>query len=348
MNFRSDGWGGCRLNSARSVAESRGGVCLSKKYVNNLRNLKWCCSLGHVWCASYHNVIDGGKWCPVCGSRKNNDNSRHTLDQCIKTASERQGFCLSKSYKDNKSPLRWKCKFGHEWNACYHNVLDSGTWCPYCNVPSIGESISRKIFEIGFNAKFVRCRPIWLVNRSGYRLELDGYNDDLKIAFEYNGLQHKKEIYLFHRRRGFLESVANDDIKKKLCKRCGVFLIIIDCDINFEDISKFIFDECIKLGLDIDKKILDLDYKKFDLYFNNLDIERSIVESKGGILLSDRYINCDSKLDVVCDKGHIFSSTSSYLKQGTWCKYCYLEKRYGHKYNKLGKRLFRGEDHCCS
>ena len=44
----------------------------------------------------------------------------------------------------------------------------------------ISEKICRKYFEYLFNKPFNRIRPSWLSE-----LELDGYNEELNIAFEY-------------------------------------------------------------------------------------------------------------------------------------------------------------------
>ena len=42
------------------------------------------------------------------------------------------GQCLSESYLNSKTPLRWKCSEGHTWDATPRNVVHSGTWCPHC------------------------------------------------------------------------------------------------------------------------------------------------------------------------------------------------------------------------
>lgn len=44
-------------------------------------------------------------------------------------------------------------------------------------------------------------------------------------------------------------------------------MIIIDCRMPFKDISEFVFNMCIKLGLDISDCVLDLDYKDFGISY---------------------------------------------------------------------------------
>ena len=42
---------------------------------------------------------------------------------------------------------------------------------------------------------FSPIRPNFLVDpQTNYKLELDGYNEELNIAFEYNGIQHYKFV----------------------------------------------------------------------------------------------------------------------------------------------------------
>lgn len=310
------------MNNAKRVAKDRGGECLSSKYVNNNDYLRWKCKCGNVWDACYHGVVNHGRWCPICSKKRAIDCIRYTLDDCISTAKERGGFCLSDEYFSNIDHLRWRCEFGHEWYASYSSILNGKTWCPHCNISSIGEKLVRKYFEIGFGCRFDKSRPKWLVSDIGTRLELDGFNEKLGIAFEFNGKQHSEEVSLFHRDRSFSVSVEYDRIKKKLCRKYNVFLIVIDYDVPFECVAKDICDKCSRLGLNINRDILDIDYRTLGIYIRDLDVERRIVESRGGILLSKKYISSKSKINVRCNNGHDFITTSCLLKRGCWCRYC--------------------------
>lgn len=57
------------IEEMRSIAVSRGGKCLSKKYVNSQTKLKWRCSKGHVWEAIPASVRQG-RWCRRCAAKK--------------------------------------------------------------------------------------------------------------------------------------------------------------------------------------------------------------------------------------------------------------------------------------
>jgi hypothetical protein len=56
-------------------------------------------------------------------------------------------------------------------------------------------------------------------------LELDGYNQDLKIAFEYQGEYHYMEVPIHQQSRTLEEIQQTDKLKKDLCQRHGVTLI---------------------------------------------------------------------------------------------------------------------------
>ena len=56
---------------------------------------------------------------------------------------------------------------------------------------SRGEKITRDIMEKIYGVPFNSIWPDWLRNpETGENLELDCFNEDLKIAVEYNGEQH--------------------------------------------------------------------------------------------------------------------------------------------------------------
>ena len=54
------------IEEMRELAESRGGKCLSEKYVNACTKLHWQCAKGHEWEATPGNVKNAHTWCPVC------------------------------------------------------------------------------------------------------------------------------------------------------------------------------------------------------------------------------------------------------------------------------------------
>lgn len=93
---------------------------------------------------------------------------------------------------------------------------------------SLGESLVRKAFNYHFNTIFYKIRPEWLKNpKTNHCLELDGYNANLRIAFEVNGGYHFKTAHKDKKEK--LEIIKyKDRYKKKICKKQGVDLYVFE------------------------------------------------------------------------------------------------------------------------
>jgi hypothetical protein len=216
------------IKDAQELALSRKGRCLSVDYVNNSTPLLWECADGHRWTATYNNVKNN-RWCPQCYENKKRGQNRRLHDNIHhEVAKLRNGICLTPEYKGNKFKYHWQCDEGHSWYARLDSVKDQGAWCPYCRSgKNYYENKAREIFEKIFNKPFIKVRPKFLKNlATGRNLELDGYNDELKIAFEYDGRTHYEEWD--PNNPGKLAYVRENDIlKEKLCKENGILLIRI-------------------------------------------------------------------------------------------------------------------------
>jgi hypothetical protein len=127
------------LDDMRELAARRGGQCLSKTYVNYKAPLNWLCAEGHIWKASANSIRPytrktPGSWCPVCAIEK----AKLTIADMRAAAAARGGECLSAIYVNIRTPLRWRCAEGHEWEARPGHVRPSGprqrsSWCPVCS-----------------------------------------------------------------------------------------------------------------------------------------------------------------------------------------------------------------------
>lgn len=108
------------------------------------------------------------------------------------------------------------------------------------------EELCRSVFENVYGKSFPRVRPDILSNpltNHSTNLELDGYNEELQMAFEYNGEQHyNSDHYLWKKEKDFLDLVLRDKIKKNLCEENGIWLIVIPYTVEPKNIRKFIID----------------------------------------------------------------------------------------------------------
>jgi hypothetical protein len=91
------------------------------------------------------------------------------------------------------------------------------------------EEECRRIIENITGKPFIKVRPKFLkYPPTGKNLELDGYNEELKMAFEYNGEQHYKFCPFFHKSYEDLYKQRDHDFfKKQKCAEYGIKLITI-------------------------------------------------------------------------------------------------------------------------
>lgn len=203
-----------RLERIQKIAQMHGGVCLSGTYENAGSTLLFECARGHVFERKYNNELDKGSWCKQCKG----------IDKAEKMAAERGGHCLSNEYHGHFTVMEWECANGHRWKSKYDNVLH-GNWCPICG-KSYGEKLCKVIFEQLFHRELITVRPRWLIGEKGKPLEIDGYNDDLKLGFEYQGKQHYNGLY--KGRQTDVHKVEQHDTNKFfLAQMHGVTLICI-------------------------------------------------------------------------------------------------------------------------
>lgn len=127
-------------------AKQKGGLCLSKRYVDSRTKLIWQCNKGHTWKAVWDSVRRGS-WCLQC-----RPNHPLTIKDCQNTAKERGGKCLSKEYINVQTKLKWKCQECHVWWAT-PNGIRSGKWCKDCNEKEkimrtrLGKTISKYTYR---------------------------------------------------------------------------------------------------------------------------------------------------------------------------------------------------------
>lgn len=317
------------LDDLKKIAEDRGGYCLSKKYKGSSSNLSWKCKEGHVWQATPSN-IKKGTWCTICIKKANGIKARkYSIDQLDIIAKEKGGRCLSSEYVNNKAKLKFECPKGHIFEKVLRQIL-LGEWCPECG-GKINEKICRMHFEHVFQAKFPSKKPSWLKTASGMSLELDGYNEELGIAFEHQGEQHYRFIPYFHKNKaGLKKRLEIDKLKQKLCLKHKVSLFIIPEIGALTPISQLlevIQNEAKRLQVNLPTQNAPLKID-WDLLFNRTEIEelRVIANLNKGNLISKSYEGGHSKLLWECEEKHQWHATPASIKMGTWCKICSSKK----------------------
>lgn len=314
MNFEE------RLVKVKEIAKSNGGKCLSKTYLNNREFLIFQCKKGHKWETNFK-TINKGSWFPDCSkTRLNAEKSILYYKELCNLAKAMGGRCISRKYVGAHSKLLWECRIGHQWLAS-PNSIKNGSWCPVCS-SGYSERICKKAFELMFDKPFKKCKPSWLIYNK--RMELDGYNEELGIAFEHNGIQHYEKTFP---NISLVDIHKRDKHKIKLCYEQNVKLIIIPAlfvKTPLDGLIEFIECKCKEFNIDIPNKIStsNLNIKNIKT-FSYLDLMNELqlkVKQQGGKCLSAHYSSKQMKFKCSC--GFIWKTKPISVKSGSWCPRC--------------------------
>jgi len=329
----------------QKLAEDNGILLISTQYHNNKKLLTFKCknkTCGKIWQDSRANIIRRKSQfsCPKCSSRVNRS---YTIDDLNEVAAQKPGGgrCLSDKFRGTKKKHLWECfTCGYKWYANPKDILGKpsrpqGTWCPKCN-RSLPEEICRLFFENIFNKKFPKENKLeWLTKT---KMHLDGYNAELKIAFEYQGKHHYEQIQYFHKNdKEFQECKKRDEYKKIMCKKNGIKLIEIGYkwingklkEIGFDEMQDEILRECKKHNIPFLKLEEKINWREFKISSQGcLEELKDIARLKGGECISSYWFGAKQHYEFKCSEGHFFKATPSKIKgtpkrpKGSWCLKC--------------------------
>ena len=157
-------------------------------------------------------------------------------------------------------------------------------------------------------------------------LELDGFNEELEVAFEHQGKQHYQSNKTTS--RYFSDSVFQNDIDKLfICKNKGVKVLevpqigeLIDLDDAIDLIKQFLIENNVEIISDVSKE--DLVSNLNGLNKSQINTLKKIAQSKGGDCLSTVYLGHVYPLIFSCSNGHQWEARPNDIKRGSWCAIC--------------------------
>jgi len=223
----------------------------------------WMCKIHGVFKLCYNKLQERGKvgntgGCQKCRMDKRNNDQRLELKDYIKLGKEKgYPYVLEQELPlRNYEKCKWKCDM--KTLNCVHGIfemsysnLSRGEGCYRCSEYKT-ENICRTLIEINIqklidykliktneiNYRFPRTKKEWLKNKKGNLLELDGLCEELKLAFEYNGIQHYEFHPFFHRViEDFYEDQEHDKIKKEKLNEHNIVLFTIPYRYDFRNVK---------------------------------------------------------------------------------------------------------------
>ena len=196
-------------------------ISYEEPYVNCL------CQIGHPLKKKLSTLHEKGRpQCRACAGLRTGDRCRHSYDHIKDYITSEGETLISSSYVNANSMLEVRCSKGHEYPIRFNN-FKKGHRCPRCKNKT--ENFCREIIERLTEKTFPTKRPNFLRVGSGLGqiLQLDGYNEELKVAFEYDGEQHYIE-FKHYGKPGRLEAQQErDKIKDQKCLENGIKLLRI-------------------------------------------------------------------------------------------------------------------------
>lgn len=335
----------------QELARNRGGKLLSPDFLGMTKYHIWKCDkCGCEWKAKPCNIKDyhskKGTWCPHCGYESMRKNlQKYTLEDMQKLAQSKPGGgkCLSEEFLGVTKYHSWKCgTCGLKWEAKPCDIMGkpsrpNGSWCPKC---ALGreERICRAFFEAIFNVKFPPERNLeWLRK---YDLHLDGYNKELKLAFERQGIQHYRFHEFFHKHdfELFNKQTELDEYKQENCKKAGIVLIEVGYEwrkgklhkIRIDKMEEYLLKRCKEQNIFPPERKEKIAWRKFDISRPDyiLELQKLAIE-RNGKLLSENYFGETVPLQWYCNKHkHDWWANPSDIRgkpshsTGSWCPLC--------------------------
>ncbi len=207
------------LEEAQQIFKNRGYTLVSKEYVGVGEKLTTICPNEHIYVATLGAFLNKGNGCKICNGTQ--PWKRKDAEEFLRE----WGYELvSDVWKTTKSWIELRCPLGHLYKTKLTLFKNQGLRCKICNI-NVQEENIRSIFEEITGKKFNKIKPLWLKNpKTGKNLELDGFCEELMIAFEYDGVLHYKPI---HGKKVLKAQKNRDKIKDRLCNKYSVKLIRI-------------------------------------------------------------------------------------------------------------------------
>jgi hypothetical protein len=299
------------IEECSRMAAEHGGTCLSRRYVNARAKLRWRCGHGHEWKAAWTN-IQSGHWCPTCAR-----GSPYSIDDMQTFAARRNGACISTTYVNSYTKLRWRCAEGHTWEATPRLVL-GGTWCPRCAL-----------------------REPWTLER--LRVEARNRGGECLGETEEHG-RFRFRCQLGHKWSGRIVNVASGG---SWCPVCAGVMPLTLHDLRKtarERGGRCLAEVCLGTAISVEwecRKRHRWSAKPATIRSGSWCPECAIERRRGssravvtledmhelarqhnGKCLSSLYVNAKTKLQWQCAQGHRFRALSNTVRRGSWCARC--------------------------
>jgi len=304
-------------------------------YKGNNKPLKVKCITCNNEFGYYYCNLSKKQICKKCSVKINADRCRLPYEKVKSIVESFNLKLLSTSYETTISKLEVMCPQNHIFYMDLDHIRRGQIGCECSTIQNnLSEVVCIKYMEYLFDAKFKKTRFPWLITEKGYMM-LDGYNDDLKTAIEYDGKQHFEFVKYFHKtEEHFLKRQNDDRIKDELCKQNGVTLIRVPYTVQFKDMLEYIKNQCRQNNLTVQDKE-NISTNDLNLHCKRIEERNQQIDDKlkGSIWIrKDNFTKTIHKIKLQCKICHslredvIFTNLMKKDRVVPECDYCYLEQ----------------------
>jgi hypothetical protein len=235
-------------------------------------------------------------------------------------ARERGGRLLDgQSFMDNKTSLLFEDAGGNSFSATA-TFLFSGGWSPHEGTYS--EHACRQAFEHLFSRSFPSRWDV-VVQSSGAKLQLDGFCEELGVAFEYQGHWHAVDAAL----------QARDREKASACAAKNILLVCVDAfDNNKKHESDYVLKHvlaALKKSFNASPRLLPkLNEEPFGIDFSaishsvrhlrQLEDYIALHHPGGRLVPGQSFRGSRVKMDFQDADGRVFSAVPNSILSGSW------------------------------
>lgn len=311
------------LQRLHQIARDAGGRCLSEQYAGRSARYRFVCNEGHAF-EKTAVKLKAGTWCVLCARARHSKrmSASDGMQRMCAAAEACGGTCLSATYTKLTARYRFRCAHGHEWETVGSEVL-RGVWCGACS-----------------NAKKV----------DAYR-DKDGLKRLRQCAHSHGGVclasqyEGSKAYYRFRCSEGHeWETKGAAILRGTWCPQCATAAKRLGIEAMHRLASKH-GGRCLSDRYMNNETKLEWECRNGHRWHtkpakvaeghwcaqcardtHKLGIERmrAIAAERGGQCISDTYVNCSTRLEWECARGHRWLAKPNAITQGHWCARCYF------------------------
>jgi hypothetical protein len=297
------------------------GITLLSEYVTSQKPMRVKFdTCGHITSKSW-NELHSGSGCSRCAK-----NARVLDEDYEAVALQFSGRLLRKADQANKES-EWECALGHVFLRSFTSIKMLQTFCTKCS-SSYAEMLCRAMAETLFGVIFRCIRIKGMHSVKGRPLEVDMFNEELRLAIEHNGAHHYEAQHNWGGDKALDLQRENDNRRRAYCQDKGILLIEIrelGKKTSIEQARKHIREALVSAKRQIPPQFDKVDLRLLKPRTETETYWQSVQDAASKLGLTIRpcvYESADKSIPVECSKGHKTMKTPRSILQGHKCDDC--------------------------